>query len=299
MLFIGLFYIGLPTFLLLVLAFKSQPTKLLWGLTVMLAMVSILFLWTIARWEIVSIYFRPVFPVLLIIAAAYSYKKIDAEKMPTKGIYKMTIILNAVVIFMMTTFCFLALRGYRVPLNTVALQSPLRDGDFIVLHGGSRPMINAHFHVNPQNYAVDIVALDQWGRRANSIAGGENLHDYHIYGLNVYSPCNGKVLIAVNQFDDRTPPTVDTKNIAGNHVLIQCGENELLLAHLQKDSISVQVGDNVDNNSVIGKVGNTGNSSEPHLHMHLERGGEENTILNGKGIPFTIHNKFLLRGDRI
>jgi hypothetical protein len=46
-------------------------------------------------------------------------------------------------------------------------------------------------------------------------------------------------------------------------------------------------------------VGNTGNTSEPHLHIHVEKGGETNTILNGIAVPFTINNQYLVRGDII
>jgi murein DD-endopeptidase MepM/ murein hydrolase activator NlpD len=71
------------------------------------------------------------------------------------------------------------------------------------------------------------------------------------------------------------------------------------LAHLKKGSIKVNVGDVVNTNTLIGQVGNTGNTSEPHLHLHVEKGGAKNTILNGKAVPFTINNQFLVRGDII
>jgi len=299
MLLIGLFYLIFPTLMLALLAFKRQPNRLMWFLTSLLAGVSILFIWTIARWEIVSVFWRPVFPILFFVAVWVSFRKIDHSVMPSKRVYWINVFINTSVIFVMSVFCFLALRGYRVPTDTIALESPLRDGEYIVLHGGSRPMVNAHFYVTPQNYALDIVALDQWGRRGNSIAGGPVLTDYHIYEKPVYSPCDGQVILLVDQFKDQIPPLVDTKNIAGNHLLIQCGDNEVLLAHLQQGSFKVKQGDIVTTETQVAKVGNSGNSSEPHLHMHVETGGEPNKILNGKGVAFTLKDKFLLRGDRL
>ncbi len=74
---------------------------------------------------------------------------------------------------------------------------------------------------------------------------------------------------------------------------------EVLLAHFKKGSIKVNVGDLVDTNTLLGNVGNTGNTSEPHLHMHIEQGGTPSTILNGKAVPFTINGKFLVRGSII
>ena len=61
----------------------------------------------------------------------------------------------------------------------------------------------------------------------------------------------------------------------------------------------MQVGDSVTTKTTLGKVGNTGNTSEPHLHIHAERGGEPGVILDGVAVPFTIAGQFLTRGDVI
>jgi len=300
MLLIGLFYIFFPTLLIALLLLKRQPNILMWALTLLASGLSISFIWTIARWEMVSIYLRPAFPILYLIACVVSYKRIKKTETPqSKMASILGIGMNVLIIVFMSVMNWLAFRGYRVPENTIDLTSPLRDGRYIVLHGGSRPMVNAHFHVNPQNYALDIVGLNSLGMRSPSIGGGPNLDDYVIYGESVYSPCNGRVILAVDEFDDLTPPHTDTKNLAGNHILIESEGKEILLAHLKKGSITVQAGDSVSTNMVLGQVGNTGNTTEPHLHIHVEYGGEPNTILNGKAVPFTINDRFLVRGDII
>lgn len=61
----------------------------------------------------------------------------------------------------------------------------------------------------------------------------------------------------------------------------------------------VNVGDIVTTNTLVGKVGNTGNTSEPHLHMHIEKDGEPNTALDGTAVAFTINSRFLVRGDAL
>jgi len=300
MLLIGLFYIFFPLVMIAMLLFKRQPNLLMWILTVLVSGLSILFIWTIARWEIISIYFRPIIPLLFVIAVYISFKKIRKPTKPTSKASKIImIVINIFIIVFMGTMSFLALRGYRTPANTVEISSPFKEGKQIVLHGGSRPMVNAHFHVNPQNYAVDIVGLNSFGMRANSISGGNILTDYVIYDMPVYSPVNGKVMVVVDGLEDLIPPNTDAKNIAGNHVLIKFEEKELLLAHLKNGSIKVKVGDIVDTNTLIGNVGNTGNTSEPHLHLHIETGGEPNTILNGTSVPFKINHQFLIRGDQL
>jgi hypothetical protein len=188
-------------------------------------------------------------------------------------------------------------KGYATPKNAINLTSPFRNGKQIILHGGSSPFTNGHFHVKPQNYALDIVGLNNLGMRASSIAGGSDLDNYEIYGELIFSPCDGVVVVVVDEYNDQNPPKTDIKHIAGNHILIKSGDNEILLAHLKKGSIKVKAGDIVTTNTLLGQVGNTGNTSEPHLHLHVENGGKPETILNGKAIPFTINEQFLVRGD--
>lgn len=56
-------------------------------------------------------------------------------------------------------------------------------------------------------------------------------------------------------------------------------------------SIQVKKGEKVDTNRIIGRVGNSGNTSEPHLHIHAER--------KGKGVPILFNGRFLIRNDLI
>ncbi len=48
---------------------------------------------------------------------------------------------------------------------------------------------------------------------------------------------------------------------------------------------------------VLGRVGNSGDTSQPHLHLHAERGGEPGEILNGEGVPMEIAGRFLVRNS--
>ena len=91
----------------------------------------------------------------------------------------------------------------------------------------------------------------------------------------------------------------DPEHLAGNHVLIECEGIEVLLAHMKQGRVRVGVGDVVTVKTVLGQVGNTGNTSEPHLHLHAEQGGEPGVILDGKAVPITIDGRFLVRGDII
>ena len=71
----------------------------------------------------------------------------------------------------------------------------------------------------------------------------------------------------------------------------------MLVAHLRKHSVRVTVGDVVAAGDPLGEVGNSGNTSEPHLHIHAERGGEPGVILDGSSVPITIEGRFLVRNS--
>ncbi|MCP5100459.1 MAG: M23 family metallopeptidase [Chloroflexi bacterium] len=200
---------------------------------------------------------------------------------------------------MMTGMSVRALDGYGTPDGAIELASPLRNGRFIILHGGTNRMINAHAKIHPQDYALDILQLNSFGNRASLFADPQDLTGYEIFGTPLYSPCNGTIVAAVDEFDDLTPPEMDPEHLAGNHVLIACDGIEVLLAHMKKGSVAVQVGDAVTTETELGQVGNTGNTSEPHLHIHAERGGEPGIILDGTAVPFTIGGRFLVRNEII
>ena len=297
---IGLFYIIVPLFLIGIIVFKRQPSILIWVFTILSFGSVIAYLWATARWEIVSIYFRPIFPILYLIASVVGYKRINKPETPPKKIVVIFgIALHVILIIFFSGLNWFSFKGYITPENTIDLASPFHNGKQIVLHGGASPFTNGHFQVKPQNYALDIVGLNNLGMRASSFQGGSDLSDYVIYGQAIYSPLSGTVIAVEGKYDDQTPPTTDIEHLAGNYILIESEGVEILLAHLKKGSIVVKIGDIVTTNTLLGQVGNTGNTSEPHLHIHVEKGGETNTILNGIAVPFTINKQYFVRGDVI
>ena len=73
---------------------------------------------------------------------------------------------------------------------------------------------------------------------------------------------------------------------AGNHVVLDLGQGEyLLLAHFQQGSVRVKAGDRVDEGQLLGLCGSSGNSSEPHIHVHLQ---DSPTALEGNGLPLAF-----------
>lgn len=77
------------------------------------------------------------------------------------------------------------------------------------------------------------------------------------------SPCGGTVSAAVDGLADMMPPAVDRDNPAGNHVVLVCDGVHIEFAHLPKGSLKVAPGDAVRAGDLIGRVGNSGNTTDP------------------------------------
>ena len=86
MMLIGLFYIIVPLLLIVIIAFKRQPSMVVWLFSVLSFGSVIAYLWATARWEIISIYFRPLFVLLFLIACVIGYKRIKKPVTPPKKI---------------------------------------------------------------------------------------------------------------------------------------------------------------------------------------------------------------------
>ena len=172
----------------------------------------------------------------------------------------------------------------------VNVQSPLRNGKYVIVQGGSTVALNYHGFVEEQRYALDIVKMS-WGRRASGIFPPEN-DKYYVWGDSVFSVCKGVVTMVVDSFDDGSPSLTrfDTINPAGNHLIIKCNEGfSVLFAHFQRNSIFVERGDTVTKGMFLGLVGNSGNSTEPHLHIHA--------FNDSKPVALCVDGKWLIRNS--
>jgi hypothetical protein len=297
---IGLFQVFVPLLLIGVLAIHRKPNRLMWMLSTVAFGMVIGFMWVSTRWDISSIYLKTLFPILFLVASIISYRRIGAPKLPLSKMQNLIgIVANGLLIVLMAGFNWFSFQGYSVPDGTVDLSSPLRGARYVVLHGGASPFTNGHFRVRPQNYALDILGLNVLGMRADIFGDRSDLESYSIFGAELYSPCTGSIAVAMDDYEDLIPPATDPEHPAGNHVLVECEGVEVLLAHMKQGSLRVEVGDSVTTETVLGQVGNTGNTSEPHLHIHAEQGGEPGVILDGKAVPITIDGRFLVRGDII
>lgn len=152
--------------------------------------------------------------------------------------------------------------------NSTTLSLPFKDA-WSVAWGGDTRELNYHNDTPNQRFAFDFVVVDGSGKTFKG-KGARN-EDYYAFGREVLAPGDGIVTDVISGVRDNTPGSMNPYSGLGNAVFIQHGEQEVsVLAHLKLGSMRVKVGDKVQRGQVIGLCGNSGNSSEPHLHYHLQ-----------------------------
>ncbi len=200
--------------------------------------------------------------------------------------------------------------GRAPPSGTVVeLTFPLSDGTYLIVNGGSDLSINAHLMTldaavprflawRGQSYGIDIVQINAFGLRAQGVQPTQP-NAYRIYGAKVLAPCAGEVLAAIDGLPDMKPPQADRDHMAGNHVLLRCADADVLLGHFRPGSLRPIPGARVRVGDVIAEVGNSGNTGEPHPHIHAQRPGPPGAPLGGDPRPISFDGRFLVRGERI
>lgn len=179
------------------------------------------------------------------------------------------------------------------PIETAAIASPFAEGTWYVGQGGASPLVNHHHSVPAQRYSIDLVRVDGKGRSWSGSAG--RLQSYHAWGSSVVAPAAGSVLVVVDGLPEPEIGTRDTENPAGNHIILELpGDVRLLVGHLQCGSVEVQEGQTVDTGDFLARVGNSGSSSEPHLHIQAMRMTEDYTWVS---MPMEIDGNVLHRGQ--
>lgn len=98
----------------------------------------------------------------------------------------------------------------------------------------------------------------------------------------------------LNTLDDQRPgklpdpKTITLENVDGNHIVLDIGGGVYAFyAHLKKGSVRVSAGQHVKSGQALANLGNTGNTSAPHLHFHLMNGP---SVLGSSGIPYTFRS---------
>lgn len=117
-----------------------------------------------------------------------------------------------------------------------------------------------------ERWAYDLV-MEPYG------TGTNRPEDYGVWDQEVLSPADGVVIRAYDGEADLRPGDEESATMEGNHVYIRLEPEGtyLLLNHFKQGSLQVKTGDRVKTGDVLGRVGNSGSTSEPHLHIHHQR----------------------------
>ena len=283
-----IFQLILPAFFIFTLWKSKYDSKLQWLIQALLAIMYTI--WTIfsGRWDWLSYYFIFVWFTLLVFTFFRSWS--NAKQLPfriqTSAKKKFSLGFEVLIMLVFALYNVFIFSSYFTTDKAIDLSFPLKDGTYYIAHGGSNEMMNYHNAYEPQQYALDIVKLNKMGVRANGLYP-KSLDKYEIYGETLYSPCTGEVLETRNDLPNLIPPETDPEHATGNYVALGCEDAIIYIAHMKENSGKVSEGETVQEGQQIGLVGNSGNTSEPHLHIHAEK--------DGIGIPLRFDGKFLVR----
>ena len=251
-------------------------------LAVALGVVLVLLLWggmpRIVGWYLLQ-YLPPLLGLVsLIVVVAYALIRRRAGRLWALTIGLALISLLPLILWFRPV-AFPAALERTTPAATVRLPA---DVPLTVGWGGDDLATNYHAAAPDQRWAYDLVV-------APAAHGGTELAEYGCYGVPVVAPAAGLVTEAHDGEPDATPGVVSNNFVAplGNHVIIQLETGTyLVIAHLKPGSLAVESGQTVAEGQVIGQCGNSGNTSEPHIHIHHQRQDPAVYPLNfAEGLP--------------
>jgi hypothetical protein len=284
----------------------KRPSRASWLVGVLGSGAFISYFLLTGRWDWVSYYLRGALLVAFVCALYVSFRRASGDgrvprwRSPGSPNGWVSLVSNAALALFFGALIVLAAQGFGYGNTRAAeLSFPLEEGVYYVGQGGDSPLLNYHNTDRAQRFALDLVKLTAAGTRASGIYPPEPSR-YAVFGAEIRSPCAGRVGEAVDGRPDLRPPRADSENLAGNHVVVRCAEEdvEVLLAHMKEGSVAVEQGERVEEGGLLGRVGNSGNTSEPHLHVHAVKTGS-GSVLEGEGVPIVFDGRFPVRNGLV
>ena len=154
-------------------------------------------------------------------------------------------------------------------------------GEWTVIWGGDTKDLNYHVVSPAQKNAFDILIKDDNNRSFKN--SGQQNEDYYAFGQKLTAPCDGEIVMAVDGIKDNRPGEMNPMYTLGNSVIIKTDKNEFLyFAHFRQFSVKVKQGQKVKQGELLGLCGNSGNSSEPHVHFHIQNTEDSNAAIGVK-----------------
>jgi len=168
----------------------------------------------------------------------------------------------------------------KVDKNITKLILPFKD-EWTVTWGGNTKELNYHIESDAQKNAFDFVITDEKGNSFKK--DGKTNDDYYAFGKELIAPCDGEIVLVVDGVKDNLPGELNPIYAPGNTVILKTANNEyLFFAHFKQNSIVVIQGQRVKQGELLGLCGNSGNSSEAHLHFHIQNVEDMNKATGAK-----------------
>jgi hypothetical protein len=171
-----------------------------------------------------------------------------------------------------------------------------------VINGGVDKALSHSWDIPSQRYAYDFIILDDEGKSYNG--DPTKVENFYCYGKDIIAPADGVIVKACdkhyNSRVNRKRAYCDATDLRGNHIIIKHDNNEYsLIAHLAPGSVTVKIGDKVKQGDKIAKCGNSGNTSEPHVHFQIQTGKDfflsASLPIGFKNIEAAMKTKFIIR----
>jgi peptidase M23-like protein len=214
-----------------------------------------------------------------------------AALIPHTRVYALTNILLALGVL------FLALevgRMYLPPRNPVTIAMPFT-GEWYVVHGGRGPFVNDHWTTSSERNALDIF---QVVNRVSHKDDSKRLTSYYAFEKPLLAPADGRITALEDSRQDLTIGDSDRRHPEGNYLVMDIGGGRyVMMGHLRQGSALVGVGDAVRLGQPLAQVGNSGNTSEPHLHIQVQNVGTFDDADAGiRTYPILFRDAVLIRG---
>lgn len=194
--------------------------------------------------------------------------------------------------------------------ESLVLEFPFH-GHWLARNSPARRIPSHGTHLLGTTYAIDFIAVDESGRSApvswRSVLSVEPPERFHGFGRPIVAPASGHVVLAHDGERDHEarrsqlallPYALSQAQrvragvaaIAGNHAVLALGEDGpfILLAHLRRGSVRVRSGDLVRSGDHIGECGNSGNSTQPHVHVQATDSIDWSTA---SGLPIAFRRR--------
>ncbi len=300
---VGTLHLVVPLVLILWAWGTSYASIMALAIQVLVLISYTAFIFLMGSWVFASFYLRYVVLILAIAVAIRSLihvRNLPFFVTPHFGGwigYCAGVVITIVLVYLVAG----SVRSHFYDETPVSLAFPFRNGVYAVFEGGNgraSSLMNYHYGASmhkgartnlSMKYAVDITKLTRWGNDADGFLPIRN-DKYAVFNQVVYSPCDGEVSDVEDKWPNETPWSGKPPYNVGNHVLITSSNFGVLMGHLLKGSILVKTGERVKKGQPIAQAGNSGWTSQPHLHIQAMR-KSAGSFWGWEGIPIFFDGK--------